>query len=257
MSRPRDSYTALQLQTGRRHHLVGQPNSPSLPSSGRAALFTTVYKGTRALRILHTTYYILHTTYYILHTTLHTTHCILHTIYYMLHTTYYILHTTGYSSTSSARFVVDTMPPSTGAVFSSAVGDAPCHAIGRAMAVTWAGLYDTLSGVRSVQWAVGTSATEDDVKPFADVGTGSGNVARYWVPAAGILRPYMTVYHTLRVTDGAGMERTVSSAAIHIVPSNCTASFACLAPSRSATPTPSVTGAASTPAATGVVSWMP
>ena len=75
----------------------------------------------------------------------------------------------GLASEVSARFIADLLPPSVAVIADgpTVVADAGCASSAEAVTCSWAGVRDDLSGVASIEWALGTQPRIDDVYPLA------------------------------------------------------------------------------------------
>ena len=139
----------------------------------------------------------------------------------------------GLSSSARTSFTLDILAP--GAAVSDGAGGASeslaCVNVAEPLSCSWSGVQDELSGVRSLEWAIGTapfaSNAPPDVQPFTSLSPRSLGSA---CTAAAVNASVGTQVHCiLRVVDRAGMETIVSSRGARLVEPTCNEPFVCVA----------------------------
>ena len=118
----------------------------------------------------------------------------------------------GMSSIANASLHVDRTPPLTGQVFTDAEFGRylSCQSDVEAIHLSWAGFVDDESGVAAFEWAVGTRPLTDDLMRFSPISDGaSGSVVRTR-ELRGLVAG-MELFHSLRVTNGAGISVVAAS----------------------------------------------
>jgi hypothetical protein len=129
--------------------------------------------------------------------------------------------------------LVDISAPQNGTVYTgvTALRDAGCQNDLQPFHVSWSGFVDDESEVEAMAWAIGTAPFATDIKPFAAIDDGaSGSMVLTWSPDRPVY-PGMTVFSTLRATNGVGLSTSATSYAVRIVDSKCPSAFLCLADS--------------------------
>ena len=136
----------------------------------------------------------------------------------------------GLAGEAEARVTVDLTPPVTG-VLVDGLGalDLSCAATSEPLTCAWDRASDDVSGLRSVEWALGTAPLGEDVQPFASLPVTSSSAQAATVPAALGLLAGATVYCTVRSTNRVGLASVITSDGAKLVDAAaCTEPFHCL-----------------------------
>jgi hypothetical protein len=135
----------------------------------------------------------------------------------------------GMSRQVAASFTADLTPPIPGGVvdgFGLDAHDVSCVATSEPLACAWDPAADDVSGLLSVEWAVGTTPLSDDVQPFMQAGT---TVLHAKAAKKPDLPVGTTVYCTVRSTNRAGLASTASSDGAKLVDADsCADPYVCL-----------------------------
>ena len=149
---------------------------------------------------------------------------------------------TGYSGlTSSATtpFSVDLSPPVAGTVYGGARprSASACQAVSEPLRISWTGFQDAQSGLRSIEWALGTSENGTDLKPYESLHPDlDGSEVLEWHDTPALLAAQAegrTVFASLRVTNNAGDVTTGHSTGLSLSAGNCRAPVQCYPPGSS------------------------
>ena len=131
-------------------------------------------------------------------------------------------------SSASVAFGVDLTAPTITALHdgSATPVDLTCQPAQSAPGCTWSGVNDQESGLRSLEWAMGTIAFASDVQNFTSVASTASTAALgRWNPDEESTHRGVsvgtTLYCTLRVTNGAGVVATISSDGVRLLESRC------------------------------------
>ena len=132
-------------------------------------------------------------------------------------------------SSTEFAFVVDRTPPLLGTVYDSlGFTDVFCLHAEQPLEVSWDGFSDPVSGVATVQWALGTQAGGSDVMPFRPVEGKARGYASIEPSALNVsLDVGSTLFSTIRVRNRAGLETSGVSSGVAIVRRDCDTSAIC------------------------------
>jgi hypothetical protein len=127
----------------------------------------------------------------------------------------------GTNSTSHTAVVMDKTPPNVDLVIDGANSpvDLSCVPSASVPGCTWSGISDDESEVQTVEWAVGTQPLYSDVQPFSSVSVGTTYASMDEAPELGA---DVYLFCTLRVTNSAGLNTTLSSDGARLVDAQCT-----------------------------------
>jgi hypothetical protein len=122
---------------------------------------------------------------------------------------------------TSADFIVDRTMPTVGTLLDGADSpvDLTCLPTPAAPGCTWTGVHDDESGIRTLEWALGTAPNATDVQNYTEV--------PWQAKTAALLGPVTTLsvgsslYCSLRVTNGAGGVMTHTSNGAKLVEATC------------------------------------
>ena len=125
-----------------------------------------------------------------------------------------------------AQLTVDRTPPTLGSVWLGTEGaKRGCHRAADPLPVGWHGIADSVSGVHSVELALGQARLADDLVPFA-LASEDGSVPRFFANVSSFAG--RVVYATVRVRNHAGASSTQSSWGVRIVEDQCAGKYICL-----------------------------
>ena len=138
----------------------------------------------------------------------------------------------GFTSKAARTAVaIDVSPPFSGRLYTGPTFgvDTACQNELQPFRLSWEGLSDPDSGIAAIDWAIGTKPFATDIKPFGLIQDGAlGSKVRSWSPETTL--PLGTVaYHTVRVTNRAGLSNATFSSGVRVIASNCSSSLSCLA----------------------------